>query len=386
MIVETIRKQFVEIYNEVPSVYSSPGRINLIGEHIDYNDGFVLPASINNSIYIAVTKRKDSLIKLFSNNYNQSIELDLKDIKPIKGWGTYILGVLYQFVSAGYPLSGVNILISGDIPIGAGLSSSAAIECAIAYSINDLFKFKLDRITLINMAQKAEHEFAGVKCGIMDQFATMMGRKDHVIKLDCKKMDYEYIPLLLQEFEIVLFDSNVKHELAFSEYNKRRSECDAGFFEIQKFFPSVTSFRDVTIDMLNNSLFENKIIYNRCRYVIEENIRVIEACKDLKKNNLIEFGKKMYDTHKGLSKLYDVSCEEIDFLIDEVKDSLSVIGARMMGGGFGGCTINLVKSEDVDNIIKSLSISYNKKTKKDLTAHKIKIIDGTSKIISNEEF
>jgi len=363
-------------------VVRSPGRINLIGEHTDYNYGFVLPAAIDKAVYVAIEKNAGNIISLHSVDFNESVEVELTNIKPAPGhWSTYILGVVDQLITRGHIIKGFKLAIYGDVPLGAGLSSSAAVECAAAFALNELFVLNIERIELVKIAQLAEHEFAGVKCGIMDQFASVFGKKDSVIKLDCRSLEYEYFPVNLEGYKIVLLDSQVKHSLASTEYNVRRSQCEEGVALITKKFPEVESLRDVSLNMIEECLGHDEIISKRCRYVVEENIRLQEGCNELLDGNIKGFGKKMFATHKGLSEQYEVSCKELDFLVEAVKDMPEVIGARMMGGGFGGCTINIVKEDAIDMLINNITNKYKKAIQKDLKAYVVQIEDGTSVII-----
>jgi len=340
-------------------IVRSPGRINLIGEHTDYNNGFVLPAAIDKAVYVAIEKNATNKISLHSVDFNESVEVELADIKPVPGhWSTYILGVVDQLIKGGHSLGGFKLSIYGDVPLGAGLSSSAAVECAAALALNELFELKIERIELVKIAQLAEHEYAGVKCGIMDQFASVFGKKDSVIKLDCRSLEYEYFPVNMDGYKIVLLDSQVKHSLASTEYNTRRNQCEDGVVLIKKEFPDVKSLRDVSLSMIEDCLSHDEIISKRCRYVVEENTRLQEGCNDLLNGNIKGFGKKMFATHKGLSEQYEVSCKELDFLVEAVKDMPEVIGARMMGGGFGGCTINIVKEEAIETMINKVTDKY----------------------------
>ncbi|MEI6185474.1 MAG: galactokinase, partial [Bacteroidota bacterium] len=242
--IQLIKQKFVALYGTQPTmVVRAPGRINLIGEHTDYNNGFVLPAAINKAIYIAISKRDDAEIHLYSMDFNASFETNINELLPIKSWPTYILGVADQFNKKGYAIGGFNLVMYGDVPIGAGLSSSAAVECSVAYALNELFLLSIEKIDLVKMAQKAEHEFAGVNCGIMDQFASMFGQANQVVRLDCRSLDYEYFPFSMQEVSIVLLDTCVKHSLASSEYNTRRLQCEAGVAAIQTKYPAVKSLR-----------------------------------------------------------------------------------------------------------------------------------------------
>jgi len=359
----------------------APGRINLIGEHTDYNEGFVMPAAIQKAATVYIEKREDSTIHLFAEDLKESYTLNLDTVtKSSKDWANYIIGVIAQFQKVVTIPVGFTLRLKSDVPIGAGLSSSAAIECAVAFAINELFALGLDRMHLTKMAQKAEHEYAGVLCGIMDQFASMFGKKDQVILLDCKTMHYQYYPLKLANYDIVLLDTQIKHALASSEYNTRRAECQQGIVLIQQKYPTTKSLREVSMDMLNECVDSSQMtkVYNRCKYVIEEIERTQAAAKDLQEGQLAAFGQKMFATHDGLSVLYEVSCPELDFLVKEVKDNPNVIGARMMGGGFGGCTINLIKKEATASVVQKLVASYHKTFQKNLLSYEVNIDDGAS--------
>jgi galactokinase len=375
-----IRERFKELSGKEPLVVKSPGRVNIIGEHTDYNEGFVLPASIDKAIYVAVQKREDTKIRLLSAEFNDTYEGELSHIQPTdKDWPNYVLGVVAQLKQQNYPVSGFDLVVDGDVPIGAGLSSSAAMECATLFALNELFHFSIDKLDMILMAQKAEHEYAGVKVGIMDMFASMFGKKDHVIKLDCRSVTHEYVPFRLEGYKVLLLNTNVKHSLASSEYNTRRTECEEGVSIVQKYHPHIHSLRDVSLDMLEAHVRPvDEVVYKRCKYVVEEIERLLKGCEDLKEGKIDSLGKRMFQTHEGLSRLYDVSCKELDFLVDNVKGNPSVLGARMMGGGFGGCTINLVKDDAIDNLVKELNDKYSKSMNKELTAYIVQIEDGTS--------
>lgn len=262
--------------------------------------------------------------------------------------------------------------------MGAGLSSSAAIECAVAFGLNHLYNLNIDRVTLVEIAQKAEHSFAGVLCGIMDQFASLLGKADNVIKLDCRSLDYEYVPLDLGDYKLVLLNTNIKHSLASSEYNTRRMQCSEGVHMVKEYFPEVKSLRDVTMSMLDKGVKQkDKEIYKRCKYVIEENKRLLQACEDLRQGNLQALGHQLYQTHQGLSTEYEVSCSELDFLVQYVKTKKGVLGARMMGGGFGGCTINIVHEGAIDDLIKETGNAYLQQMGKELTPYVVQTGNGT---------
>lgn len=377
--IKKIKASFVEKFNEQPLVFRSPGRVNILGEHTDYNDGFVLPAAIDKYIYVAISKRDDSRICLYSNEFGESFSCDVKEVeKTPMQWPNYILGVVDQLQKKGILLTGFNLLIDGDIPIGAGMSSSAAVECAAIFALNEIFNIGLSRIDLVPLAQKAEHVFAGVHCGIMDQFASMFGKKDQVIKLDCRSLDYEYVPLKLDGYKVVLFNTNVKHNLASSEYNIRRQQCESGVAIINRQIPGVKSLRDVNMEMLEQYVEPvDPLVFQRCKYVVLENERLLGACDDLRKQDLKGLGQKMYQTHQGLSNLYEVSCKELDFLVEFVKRQPGVAGARMMGGGFGGCTINIIEDAAIEPLIESISHAYQQSMNLPLTAYIVSIVDGT---------
>jgi galactokinase len=331
---------------------------------------------------VAVTPRPDNEIHLTSLDFNDRFITTTENENTTQcSWANYILGVVDQFRIKNVALKGFDLAVYGDIPMGGGLSSSAALECATALALNKYYQTNFEKIELVKMAQHAEHKFTGVKCGIMDQFASMFGKDQHAIKLDCRSLEYEYVPFDVKGISIILFDSNVKHSLASTEYNLRRQECLSGVGMISGNITSVKSLRDVSLSMLDEYVLpKSQLIYNRCKYVVEENARLLAACKDLEKNDLISFGKKMFETHQGLSELYGVSCKELDFLVDFVKNEPSVLGARMMGGGFGGCTINLIKSEDVDMITTKISKAYSQELSRQLGVHIVKIEEGGSLI------
>jgi galactokinase len=381
-IIEAIDKKFNQLFKQTPLLVRSPGRVNIIGEHTDYNEGFVLPAAIDKAIYIAIGKREDDLIHIYSNEFSEEHESHLINLQPSEQhWANYVLGVADQLQSRGYKIGGFNMVFDGDIPIGAGMSSSAAVECATAFGLNEIFKLNIPTLELVEISQKAEHTFAGVLCGIMDQFASMFGKKDHLIKLDCRSLAYEYVPLKLEGIKIVLLNTNVKHSLASSEYNTRRLQCTEGVAMVKEFIPEVNSLRDVTMPMLDKYVKpKDEIIFKRCKYVLEENIRLLQAAEDLKKGETESLGKRMFLSHDGLKNEYEVSCAELDFLVDFVSGEKAVLGARMMGGGFGGCTINLVKEEEIEDLIERAGNAYSDKMNKELTAYISEIGDGTSLI------
>ncbi len=379
---EKIIAVFTEKFAEQPTVFRSPGRINILGEHTDYNEGYVLPAAIDKSIFVAITKRTDNQVNLFAGDFNESFTTDTENIKPASiQWPNYILGVVDQLQKQGHTIGGFNLVLDGDIPIGAGLSSSAAVECAVVFALNEIFELGLSRMKMVPLAQKAEHVFAGVNCGIMDQFASMFGKKDNAIKLDCRSLEYEYVPINLTGYKIILFNTNVKHNLASSEYNTRRRQCEEGISIIAQNNPAVKSLRDVSMAMLKDNVAGvDSLIFKRCKYVVQENQRLLGACDDLKKGDVKSLGKKMFETHHGLQYDYEVSCRELDFLVDYVKNNEDVAGARMVGGGFGGCTINLIKEDAVEKLVEQISAAYQKEMNLALSVYQVSIENGTSKM------
>ncbi len=381
-ILEKISKKFEELYGTKALVVRSPGRINIIGEHTDYNEGFVLPAAIDKAAYLAISLRDDNEIHLYAQDLDQTFSININDLKPVGdiSWPNYILGSVAQFKKEGIELRGFNAVLASNVPIGAGLSSSAAVECATTFALNELLKTDFQRIEMVKMAQKAEHEYAGVMCGIMDQFASMMGKTNHVIKLDCRTLNYDYVPFTLDGIKILLLDTNVKHSLASSEYNTRRRECTQAVDWIKEHETNVNSLRDVTEAMLDKYVLpKDELIDMRSRFIVQEIERLLHGCKDLQKGDIKSLGKKMFATHDGLSKMYGVSCDELDYLVDFVKENDAVIGARMMGGGFGGCTINLVKEDEIPALVKEISAQYLEHTGKKLSSYVVSISDGTSR-------
>ena len=375
-----VKDKFLELFNQEPLIVRAPGRINLIGEHTDYNLGFVLPAAINKAIYLGIQKREDQLIKIHSLDFNDDFQGDTNEIQSSdKLWPNYLLGVMEQ-IQKKHPIKqGFNIVFGGDIPPGAGLSSSAALECAMAFGLNHIFNLSYEKMDLVKLAQAAENEFVGVKCGIMDQFASTFGKQNQLMRLDCRSLEYAYVPFQADDIQIVLFDTRVKHSLASSAYNERREQCEQGVKWIQEIHPEVKSLRDASEEMLLKYVkHKNQKIYERCNFIVSEIQRLQEACNDLENNDLQSFGKRMFETHYGLKDLYEVSCDELDLLVDLVKDNPNVLGARMMGGGFGGCTINLVKKEAVEDLIAQVSASYHAKTSSEMLIYLVKIEDGTS--------
>ena len=382
MIKETISEAFKKHFGTDGTLYASPGRVNIIGEHTDYNLGFVLPGAIDKSIYASVEPNDGTLCRAYSVDYDQSVEFDVNTGElPKQQWARYLYGVVKEIQKLGKRIEGFDCAFGGDVPLGAGLSSSAALESAIGFALTDMFGLGLSRMELAKVGQMCEHNYVGVRCGIMDQFASLFGKAGQVVRLDCRSLEYKYEPFNPQGYTLVLLDSMVKHSLASSEYNTRREQCEAGVAVVAEHVKGIESLRDVTMDMLNAYKGEmDEVVYCRCSFVINENQRLLEACDALEKGDYITMGQKMFGSHEGLSKWYEVSCAELDFLADNAKSYDGVIGARMMGGGFGGCTINLVREERLDGFIDEMKTKYEKRFHKSPRVINVAISDGARKL------
>ncbi|SHG90624.1 galactokinase [Flagellimonas flava] len=345
---------------------SSPGRINLIGEHTDYNDGFVLPAAIDKRIYMRLSKNgTKTTCRIKSRGFDSVLVADLFSLKPgTEGWHNYVLGVLNELQLLTQGLKGFDCEMYTEVPAGSGVSSSAALECGLAYGLNELFELGLNKWQLIKLSQRAEHNFVGTKCGIMDQFSSVMGKKDHAMLLDCQSLDFEYIPTKLNPYVILMLNTNVTHNLSTSGYNTRREESASGLKIITDHFGVKNSFREINMEMVEECReLLGDVRYRRCSYILEENQRVLKAAKALKKNDLLELGELLYRSHKGQSEKYEVSCPELDFLVEFSKGTKEILGSRMVGGGFGGCTLNLINKDAVVDYVERASIAYEKKFK-----------------------
>jgi galactokinase len=380
-LIQTTTDHFLSHFQKAPeAIFLSPGRINLIGEHVDYNDGFVMPAAINKYICFAISKTNDAAITLVALDLNETYQFKLTDeLKPVNTlWVNYILGVFHQLKNHGLS-QGCQLVFSSTIPMGAGLSSSAALECGVAYAMNKMFDLHLSKQEIALIGQKSEHTFVGVNCGIMDQFASVFGKKNSVIKLDCNTLDYEYYRADFKKYALLLLDSNVKHTHLTSGYNDRRREVEEGLAIIKQRFPEVKTFRDCTEKMvmeLHDQLGETR--FKRCHFVVNEIQRVGDAAVALKNSDFKKLGELMTQTHHGLSTLYEVSCPELDFLVEAVQKEESVLGARMMGGGFGGCSINLVEKGSEKELIEKISTAYFNAFGIELKAYTVNISKGTS--------
>ncbi|AZQ65539.1 galactokinase [Flammeovirga pectinis] len=374
---KAIVEKFEALFSKDPLISRAPGRVNIIGEHTDYNDGFVLPASIDKEMVFALALNGTNTVNAYALDLEEEGSFDLSNIVPTEGWINYIKGVVAETAIKGLEPKGFDVVFAGDVPLGAGMSSSAALECALATGLNKLFEGNLSKIDIVLASQMSEHNFAGVKCGIMDQFASTFGQTNKVIKLDCRTKEYEYHNLDITGHKLVLCNTNVTHSLASSEYNTRREQCEAGVEIIKETYPNIINLRDVSVEQMHE--FEGKMdetIYNRCSYVVEENDRLTKACAYMDKGDLVNLGKMIYGSHEGLSKKYAVSCPELDFLVEQTLEDDNVLGARMMGGGFGGCTINLVKEEAVDAFIERMTKAYKEGMNKDMSAYAVVIGEG----------
>ena len=358
--VERIVSTFKDRFGSDPFVFRAPGRVNLIGEHTDYNNGFVMPAAINRYAYFAIKPNGLGLYRFHAADFRRDYTTPVYKIEPSNThWANYLLGVIAQMVAEGKDIPGFDCVFGGDVPIGAGMSSSAAIESGLAFALNHIYGLGFTRMQLAQIAQRAEHEYAGVKCGIMDQFASLHGKQNHVLLLDCRSLEFEPFELNMDNHSIILVNTGVKHSLASSEYNKRRQECQAGVDILKKYNNSIQSLRDVTINDLNNHKREfSSKVWERCLYVVEENQRVVNAGKALTQKDFESFGKLMYQSHYGLRDMYEVSCPELDKLVELTEKLDYVVGSRMMGGGFGGCTINVVKNAHIDEFTKCVKENY----------------------------
>lgn len=380
--VEFVRSRFKKHFDgSEGSVYASPGRINLIGEHTDYNGSFVFPGAIDKGMVAEIKPNGSMKVRAYSIDLKDYVEFGLnEEDAPRASWARYIFGVCREMIKRGATLEGFNTAFAGDVPLGAGMSSSAALESTYAFALNDLFACGFDKFELALIGQATEHNYCGVKCGIMDQFASVFGKAGHLMLLDCRSLEHTYYPFDPKGYKLVLLDTQVKHELASSAYNKRRQSCETAVAAIQKNHPEVAFLRDATMDMLQEvqSLISAED-FMRAQYVIEETARVVDTCEALTKSDYERVGANMFLTHDGMSRLYEVSCEELDFLNDCARE-LGVSGSRVMGGGFGGCTINLVKEERYTDFIQTAKERYCNKYNKPPLVYDVVISDGARKL------
>ena len=373
--INNISQTYKRLYSSDPILVKSPGRINIIGEHTDYNDGFVLPAAINKGIVAALGKSKNDYCSVFASDLNEKFEFIPENIEavPNGNWRNYILGIVGELQKKGINTPPFNLVFGGDIPNGAGLSSSAALENSVVFGLNELFDLGLKKEEMILISQMAEHHYVGVRCGIMDQFSSMFGEKEHAILLDCRTQKAKSIKIDFEDYELLLINTNVTHKLVDAEYNDRRNICEkvAGLLNLK-------ALRDATqahLNAIKNLLSEDE--FQKALYIIQENDRVLKAAKRIAENNIEGLGELLFEAHVGAQFQFKISCEELDFLVEKARHNPSVIGARMMGGGFGGCTINIVKKDELQNYADTTSAAYKQQFKKDCSIYYISVEEGT---------
>ena len=381
MIKADLAVEFSKISSSTPRFFQSPGRINLIGDHTDYNDGFVMPAAINRYAYMAVSFNDKTELNLRAVDFNQNETHSIRQLTRNEqgGWANYFIGIMSIFNSRGIELKGVDCAFSSDVPVGAGLSSSAALTCCFAFALNELFHANFTLEELVDIAQETEHEFALVKCGNMDQTASLFGQKGQAMMFDCRSRNIAYCPLELADYAVLLVDTKVKHTLADTAYNQRREECEVGVDIIHSEFQYVASLRDVTMEMLASVHMPKKVL-NRCEFVVEENARVQTAAASLKRADLKLLGTLIWGSHEGLSNKYEVSCVELDFIVGQAKQQDDILGARMMGGGFGGCCLVLIKKAQIENFKISMLADYANEFGRNPAFYEFEIADGTKEL------
>lgn len=374
-LIKDVKKIFIEAFNADPLLIFSPGRINIIGEHTDYNDGFVFPAAVDKGIAAAIQKSDADKSIAYALDMNSKVEFDLDKLKPLKegSWENYVFGVVAEIQNRNKVVGNFNIVFKGNIPGGAGMSSSAALENSVVFGLNELFKLGLSKHDMILISQKAEHNYVGVNCGIMDQYASMFGVENNALHLDCRSVESKPYEINFKDHQLMLINTNVKHSLSDSAYNDRRSACES----ISELL-GIKALRDTNEADLK--AIEDKVTpanYQKALYVIQENHRTVKAAKAIEDGDLETLGALIYQSHNGLSKQYKVSCDELDFLVDQAKANSHVLGARMMGGGFGGCTINLVSKDEAKNFAEAASKAYKNEFDKECSVYFIKLSQGT---------
>ena len=376
-----IAEKFKTLFGEDGDFFASAGRINLIGEHTDYNGGYVFPGAVDKGIMAEIKLNGTDKVHVYSLDMDEYVEFGLnEEDAPAQSWARYIFGVCRETIKRGGKIAGFDTVFAGDVPLGAGMSSSAALESTYAFALNYLFDCNIDKFELARIGQSTEHNYCGVKCGIMDQFASVFGKAGNLMRLDCKTMEYKYYPFHPEGYRLVLLDSVVKHELASSAYNKRRESCERAAAAIRKNHPEVEFLRDARMEWLEEvRTVISEEDYMRAEYVIDEVQRVLDVCDALEKDDYETVGKKMYETHYGMSRLYEVSCEELDYLNDIAKEC-GVTGSRVMGGGFGGCTINLVRNEFYDSFIEKAKKAFSEKFGHEPKVYDVVISDGARKL------
>jgi galactokinase len=361
---DLVAAQFREMFGSSARIFRAPGRVNLIGEHTDYNDGFVMPAALEFYTWVAAAKREDRALEAYSALFGEkiSLSLDTLDGPPRRHWSDFIRGVAAALQNSGYKLAGANLVIHGEVPLGAGLSSSASLEVATALALSSLAGIDVPRLELVKLCQRAEHEFVGTRCGIMDQFVAVYGATGHALMLDCRSLEYQLLPMP-HDLRLVVCNSMVRHELAAGEYNRRRADCEEGVKILQPHLPEIRALRDVEVaDLETWKHLLPATVYRRCRHVIMENQRVLAAAKALQSGEADRFGQLMYQSHASLRDDYQVSCRELDLLVELASSRPGVCGARMTGGGFGGCTVNLLSGETSDSFKEYIVREYHDTT------------------------
>jgi galactokinase len=377
-LINTIKNSFIARFETDPIMIFSPGRINIIGEHTDYNDGFVFPAAVDKGIVAAISKSDSNVSTVYASDKQETLEFSIDEIKPFSqgSWQNYILGVVAEIQNRSKIISNFNMVFGGDIPRGAGMSSSAALENSVVFGLNELFNLDLSKQDMILISQKAEHNYAGVKCGIMDQYASMFGIKNSALLLDCRTVKSKPFEIDFKDYELILINTNVKHSLSDSVYNDRRSVCESIASML-----NIKALRDATeydLETIKDQVTPEN--YQKALYIIQENERVVKASKAMQKGDLKTLGKLLYASHNGLQNQYKVSCQELDFLVEQAKTNSNILGARMMGGGFGGCTINLISKTETSSFKAFISKAYKEKFNKACSIYSVKLSDGTHQI------
>lgn len=377
----TIRTAFTVRFGTVPALtVRAPGRINLIGEHTDYNAGYVLPAAIDKAIWLSVSRRDDGRFAFFAADLDAFFLSENAEtvFQQEHSWANYLLGVISEVRKDGLSVGGLNVAFGGDVPLGAGLSSSAALESGMIFAINELYGLQLPKMEIVRLAQRGENNFVGMQCGIMDMFASVMGRADSVVRLDCRSLEFEYFPFQAPGYSLVLFDSGVKHALVDSEYNTRRAECEAGVAALRQFDPTVSSLREVSPDLLSRYRDAlDPVVFRRCKFVVEEIARVEAACQALQNGDLVRLGELMFECDDGLNHAYEVCVPETNFLVEQARANPGrVLGARQMGGGFGGCTLHLVRTSALDVFSETTAGAYRQAFGLDLKRYPVTLTEG----------
>ena len=379
-------QRFGEIFGGQARLYRAPGRVNLIGEHTDYNQGFVMPAAINLYCWVAIAPRSDRQLRADSTNFGNTVTVDLDDTTLTRtgNWSDYVVGTALAIEKSGYKLSGADVLVCGEVPIGSGLSSSAAIEMSTGYALLDITGTKIDLVQLALACHHAENDFVGARVGMMDQFISALGRAGHALMLDCRSLKATSLPIP-PDVRLVVCNTGIKHQLAGGEYNVRRAQCEEGMKRLSSVLPEIKALRDVSPSQLDqHKALLPEVIYRRCRHVVTENERVKKAADALLKGNLAEFGNLMADSHRSLRDDYEVSCAELDIMVEIAAAQTGVIGARMTGGGFGGCTINLVHVDAAEMFTRSVGVQYEQRTHLHADIYVLSATDGVHALASSE--